>query len=232
MLADAALAGVTEYWVVGDLVAHGPEPAATLGRLMSLPHARFVRGNTDRYVLTGELPPMLPTVDTAQDVQALVSSAASFAWSRGAVTAAGGYDWLASLPVEQRVTLPDGTRVLLVHAAPGRDDGAGLHVGLSDQELLHDTGLAATGADLVFVGHTHLPLDRTVAGIRVVNLGSVSLPATDERRAMWTLLAADESGFSIQRRFADYDVTAVGAALDRAHHPSAVWLKRKLGIVD
>lgn len=229
VLAHAADAGVDEFWVVGDLVAHGPHPAATVRRLMELPSARFVRGNTDRYVLTGEVSGMIPAIDTPRstgDVQVLVSASCSFAWTRGAVTAVGGYEWLASLPVEHRVTLPNGTRVLLVHAAPGRDDGPGVQPAMTDDELLR-RGLADAQAQLIFVGHTHVPLDRTVAGVRVVNLGSVSVPATADRRAMWTLLTAGEDGFTVERRFAEYDVEAVVSALDTEHHPSADWLKAK-----
>lgn len=230
VLADAAEAGVDEIWVVGDLVAHGPCPAETLRRLMDLRHATFVRGNTDRYVLNGELPEMIPTVEaagSASEVQLLVDASSSFAWTRGAITAGGGYAWLASLPVEQRLTLPDATRVLLVHASPGRDDGHGVQAGMTDRELL-DSGFTGIDADLVFVGHTHLPLDRTLAGVRIVNLGSVSRPATPDRRAMWTLLAADDSGFSIERRHVDYDVAAVAQQLDDQHHPSAGWLRATL----
>lgn len=230
VLAAAADARVDEFWVVGDLVAHGPHPGATVRRLMGLPNARCVRGNTDRYVLTGDVSGMSPAIDrvrSAAERQILASALSAFAWTREAVIAAGGYDWLSSLPVEQRVTLPDGTRVLLVHASPGRDDGPGVDPAMTDGELL-DAGLAEAGADLVFVGHTHVPVDRTVAGVQVVNLGSVSLPATADRRAMWTLLVADENGLSIERRYVAYDIEAVAAALDAEHHPSVDWLKTKL----
>jgi predicted phosphodiesterase len=227
VLADAKGARVDEFWVVGDLVAHGPHPDLVVRRLMELPNARFVRGNTDRYVVTGELPAMITGVDQARttaEMQMLVAASTSFAWTRGAVTAAGGYDWLAALPVQQRLSLPDGSVVLLVHASPGRDDGRGVQPDMTDQEL-RAAGIA--GVDLVFVGHTHLPLDRTVAGVRVVNLGSVSVPATPERRAMWTLLSADETGFAVERRFSWYDIDAVVAASYAVRHPSAQWLKAK-----
>ena len=52
-----ARGGADGYLVLGDLVAQGHDPAAVLRRLASLPDARFVRGNTDRYVLTGRGPP-------------------------------------------------------------------------------------------------------------------------------------------------------------------------------
>jgi predicted phosphodiesterase len=46
VLADGTAAGVTRWWVLGDLAAVGPEPAPTLERLANLPNVRFVRGNT------------------------------------------------------------------------------------------------------------------------------------------------------------------------------------------
>lgn len=39
-----------------------------------------------------------------------------------ALAATGWFDWLAALPLEPRLTLPDGTRLLGVHAAPWPDD--------------------------------------------------------------------------------------------------------------
>lgn len=229
VLAAAEDAGVDEYWIVGDLVAHGPRPAETISRLMGLPRCRIVRGNTDRYVLTGDLPSLVPTPEAARtdaERQLRIDAAASLAWTRGAVTAVGGYDWLARLPIELRPALPDGTRVLLVHASPGEDDGPGVQASMSDEELA-ELGVGSAAADLIFVGHTHRPLDRTVDGARVVNLGSVSLPATDDHRAMWTLLTADQHGHSIERRHAAYDLAAVRGDIARQHHPGAVWLTRR-----
>jgi hypothetical protein len=42
---------------------------------------------------------------------------------------------LASLPLEVRSTLPDGTRILGVHAAPGLDDGPGITPHRPEKEL-------------------------------------------------------------------------------------------------
>ncbi len=40
-----------------------------------------------------------------------------------------------NLPLEVRLTLPDGTRLLGVHASPGRDDGPGIQPKHSDDQL-------------------------------------------------------------------------------------------------
>jgi len=41
--------GVDAYWILGDLVAIGPDPVGVLDRLTSLENTRFIRGNGDRY---------------------------------------------------------------------------------------------------------------------------------------------------------------------------------------
>lgn len=228
VLADAAAAGVDEYWIVGDLVANGPRPAETLRRLTGLPNTKIIRGNTDRYTVTGEHPRVagsIETVRTPEEIGVLLRTVAAISWTRGVVTEAGFLSWLGALPLDARITLPDGTRVLLVHAAPGTDDGPGISPAMSDDEVR--TAIAGAEAELIFVGHTHKPLDRTVDGIRVINSGSVSLPASAERRACWTLLTADDRGHMIEARRAEYDLDEVLADLQRVSHPSADWLQAK-----
>jgi len=156
VLADiAAQGGVDEHLVLGDLVAVGYDPVGVLNRLATLRGAHFVQGNTDRYVVTGQRPyPSL--ADAAADVQLiprLVEVAQTFAWTQGVVSEAGWFDWLAALPLEHRLDLPDGTSLLATHVAPGQDNGIGIHPHLSDAEFSARVGQAS--ADLVCVGHTH-----------------------------------------------------------------------------
>jgi len=66
-------------------------------------------------------------------------------WS-GAATASG-----SQAPVGAPDDAPDGSRVLLVHASPGSDDGPGLRPEQSDAELAA-VGFTGDQADLVFVG--------------------------------------------------------------------------------
>ncbi|WP_188896312.1 metallophosphoesterase family protein [Microlunatus endophyticus] len=117
--------------------------------------------------------------------------------------------------------------MLLVHASPGRDDGPGLTVEASDAQLA-ERGFAECDADLVLTGHTHVPADRTLAGVRLINVGSVSLP-TKPRGATWTMVDADETGYRIEHMEAAYDLAEVLAALEATHHPTAAWLEHKLG---
>lgn len=221
VLADIqAQGGVDGYWVLGDLAALGYDPVGVLERLKTLSNVRCTRGNTDRYLITGERPgPSLhEATENADLIQRLVEGATSFAWTQGCVTATGWWDWLSRLPLEVRMTLPDGTRLLGVHASPGSDDGPGIHPGLSEEELINL--LKPAGADLIFVGHTHVPLERIARGIHVINLGSVSMPVVLPLLARYALVEADATGHKIQRREVEYDRQAVIEAVRQVHHPA------------
>lgn len=225
VLADIhAQGGVDETWVLGDLAAIGHDPIGVLERLARLPNARFVRGNTDRYLVTGELPkPSLEDVE--QDPTLLpkyIEVARSFAWTQGAVACNGWLDWLAQLPIEQRMTLPDETRLLGVHASAGKDDGRGAYPGISETEL----GMLMQGCDanLVCVGHTHGTIDMNVNGIRVINLGSVSNAFQPDLRASYLIIEANATGYRVIPRRVEYDRAAVMAALRSMHHPAAEFI--------
>lgn len=206
VLADiAAAGGVDATWVIGDVSDMGSDPVGCIARLQGVPELAIVRGNGDRAVVRSDadsLAARLPDL-SPDDVRLELMYVEEAAWARGAITMAGQLAWLASLPLEVRETLPDGTRVLLVHASPGTDEGTGFRAGQLDNEMRAIWG--SSEAELVLVGHTHIPLDRTVDGVRIFNTGSVSNPVTKDHRAMWALLDIDESGYRIERRFAEYD---------------------------
>lgn len=229
VLADIeAQGGVDGYWILGDFSALGYDPVGVLERITKLPNVLFSRGNHDRYTITGERPG--PTLEQAQTkprlVPLLVAMAANLAWTQGQIRASGWWSWFVDLPLELRLTLPDGTRVLGVHSAPGTDDGPGIIPLLNDDELR--TLLAPAAADIVVVGHTHVPLDRTIDNIRVLNLGSVSNPMRSRLEASYGLLEANTSGHNLQLRYVDYDHQAVIEALHRVKHPTADWLAKMI----
>ena len=224
VVADGRDAGVEQWWALGDLVAIGPDPVGTIERLRSLPGFAALAGNTERYVLTTDRPG--PTAeDVARDpslLELFSVVAASFAWTRGALAATGWLDWLGQLPSELRLTLPDGTRLLGVHASPGRDDGPGITRDASDDDL--QTLLAGAEADLVCGGHTHRPVDRRVGAVRAVNLGSVSNPVEGDHRASYVVLSADRHGASVEHRRVSYDVDRFVRFVEASSHPSADYI--------
>jgi predicted phosphodiesterase len=211
--------GVDEYWALGDLVALGPDPVGVVERLDALRPVSVLRGNTDRYVVTGERPPpsLADAIADPDLVRVITEVAGSFAWTAGYITAAGLGPWLEALPTQFRRTLPDGTRVLAVHAGPNADDGPGIDPRASDAEQA--ALLVGCDADLVFGGHTHRPVDRRVGPIRAVNVGSVSNPVAPDLRASYVILDADTDGYHVEHRRVEYDRAAVISAVEQLKHP-------------
>ncbi|MEM7129896.1 MAG: metallophosphoesterase family protein [Chloroflexota bacterium] len=226
VLADIQSQGEPDaYWVLGDLAALGGQPVDSLERVTALPNVSFVRGNTDRYVTKGDRPPPLPEEVVANPdlLPVLVEVANSFAWTQGMITASGWFDFMDKLPLEQRLTLPDGTRLLGVHASPGTDDGVGVSPD-TPEEVLNEM-FDSCDADLVCVGHTHWPANRQVGNVHVVNLGSVANPRIPSLEATYVLLDANESGYTITHHFVPYARDAVVQILDQVHHPAAGFIE-------
>jgi predicted phosphodiesterase len=229
VLADAEHAGVDQWWALGDLVLFGPRPVEVIERLQSLPRVRFVRGNTDRYVITGEQPhPHATAADAVGDVDLVErygTMAATIGWTRGVLDQAGLLDWLAALPAEQRRQSPDGSVVLGVHASPGADDGPGIDTDRDDDALY--ALLAAGEADVVVGGHTHVATNRTVKHLRACNPGSVGLPRRGAG-ASWMIIEMDDDGVRVEHRRRVFDVEEVIADLHRRRHPSAPFVEQIL----
>lgn len=210
--------------MLGDLVAIGPDPVGTVELIANLPSVEVTTGNTERYVLTDDRPPPHPEEVVADPslLPLYASIQRSFAWTCGALAAHGWLGWLRGLPLEVRIQLPDGTRALGVHASPGRDDGDGITPHRDEEALGAD--LVGADADLVFAGHTHQSTDRVIAGVRAVNLGSVSNPITDDLRASYVILHADRHGHAIEHRRVSYDRSAFLTAVARSGHPAADYI--------
>jgi predicted phosphodiesterase len=222
VLKDAGQFGVDRWWALGDLVLFGPRPAEVLELLHGLPGISMLRGNTDRYVLTGEQPaPHSTAADAAASVdlvQRYAAMAAGIGWTRGVLDQAGLVDDLAALPAQLRLQSRAGATVLGVHASPQADDGQGIEPGVTDEVL--GALLAGCDADVVIGGHTHLPADRLVDGIRALNPGSTGLPHTCGA-ANWLLLEDDGDALAVMHRSAPFDVNEVVSDLARRRHPNA-----------
>jgi predicted phosphodiesterase len=225
---DAVLAhidgNVDKYLFLGDYAAIGFDPAGVLERVTALPNASFIRGNTDRYIITGDRPsPRADKVLENPDLLPIVMAVhAEFVWAQGYLAATGWLEWLAELPLEHRLTLPNGARLLAVHAAPGRDDGDGFHTDMSDEEI---TAMAqGCGADIVTVGHYHQPMERIVEDIHCINVASISNPQPGDRRAKYVTIDANADGYAVHFHRVEYDYQAVIDALYRVRHPVADYI--------
>ena len=85
-------------------------------------------------------------------------------------------------------------RVLYCHATPRND--LDIFTERTPEERIAPL-FADVDADVIVCGHTHMQFDRTIAGKRVINSGSVGVPYEDEPGAYWTL--------DLEHRRTEYD---------------------------
>ena len=226
VLQDADRFAVDRWWALGDLVLFGPRPVEVLELLRGLPGIGMLRGNTDRYVLTGEQPaPHATAADAVANldlVQRYAAMAAGIGWTRGVLDQAGLLAELTTLPTQLRLQLPSGATVLGVHASPAADDGPGIGPTIADEQL--GPLLADCDADLVIGGHTHDITDRVVNGIRALNPGSAGLPRTGAV-AGWLMLEDDgHTPLTVTQRTVPFDAQAVVDDLQQRRHPNAAFV--------
>jgi diadenosine tetraphosphatase ApaH/serine/threonine PP2A family protein phosphatase len=184
---------------------------------------QFLRGNTDRYVVSGERPfPHAEDVERDPSLAPLFTAVeASFAWTRAQMSDAD-LAWLGALPASQRTRLADGTRLLAVHASPRSDDGVGITPEIADDQLA--ALLEDVDADIVCGGHTHQPTDRRVGARRAINLGSVSNPITSDLRATYVIADSDRHGHRVAHQRVAYDHDAVVQRAEQSGHPEAHYI--------
>ena len=150
--------------VGGDVAAGGDEPGETIERLRGLgDRVVWIRGNADRELYPGEeglAPPGALDETRARLTEEQI-------------------EFLHQLPPTAQVD-----RVLYCHATPRND--VDIFTERTPEERLVEI-FGSTDADVVVCGHTHTQFERTIAGKRVVNSGSVGMPYENEAGAYWTL---------------------------------------------
>ncbi len=100
------------------------------------------------------------------------------------------------LPTHQRIPLEDGGELVLVHGSPA-DPAEALTHDMSDAEI--SALLGDDPADLVVCGASHVPFDRVVSDVRIVNVGSVGeAPGAGPRVAHATWIESTPRGLFVE----------------------------------
>jgi predicted phosphodiesterase len=188
VLATAERRSFHKLLVAGDIVFPGPEPLETWRRLTAA-GAVMVQGLSDRAVAT--LDPSALHARSEHERERLDRM-------RGARDALGDLilQRIRRLPTHQRLPLEDGGELLLVHGSPS-DPGEPLTHDMSDQEV--NALLGDDVADVVVCGASHVPFDRMVGGVRIVNVGSVGeAPGAGARIAHATWIESTPRGVHVE----------------------------------
>jgi diadenosine tetraphosphatase ApaH/serine/threonine PP2A family protein phosphatase len=205
--AVVADAGAVDGWInLGDILSGPLWPAETADYLMQRGWLTMA-GNHERQLLT-QPPARMSATDRHTAAQLHAEHRA----------------WLASLPAQLR---PEAG-LLCVHGTPASDLVYLLHTvspdGLRDATAAEASErLGDVQAELLLCGHSHLPRDVQLDAARVVNPGSVGLPAYDDNHphfhvvetgsphARYAIIERSAGGWQVQLRQVAYDWHAAAA---------------------
>jgi putative phosphoesterase len=126
--------------------------------------------------------------------------------------------WLTTLPPTARVEVGGLGPVLFCHGSPRSDED--VVTAVSDPDRVAPM-LAGVDESIVVSGHTHVQFDRSVAGHRLINAGSIGMPYQGVAgRAFWTILGPD-----VEPRSSAFDADAFAAILRSTGYPNPEWFE-------
>jgi predicted phosphodiesterase len=213
VLAELRREPVDEVVIGGDVLP-GPMPRETLALLAGLEvPVRFIHGNGELAVLAqiDAVDPSAVTYwGTTSGNPPPESVRETLRWTAAQIASEAGpvRHWRRT----HRQAIAGIGDVLFCHATPHNETDA--FTRLTRDEALVPV-FADVAAALVVCGHTHMQFDRVVAGVRVVNAGSVGMPF-GEPGADWLLLGPD-----VELRHTTYDCHAAAAQVRATPYPEA-----------
>jgi len=159
----------------GDIVGHGPHPTEVV-RLLVEQRVEAILGNVDRKVLG------LLQVPKKLKKRLGKKAHAPAAW---AALALGDAEraWLGGLPKELRFSA-GAANVWVVHGSPLSDTDY-IYPSITAQALASKLG--EVRPHVLVCGHSHIPFTKRIAGVRVVNCGSVGRPFDGDPRGAMAL---------------------------------------------
>ena len=199
---DAVREEADKVFCLGDIVNYGPYPTACLERVRDLTDG-IVRGNHDNAIGRD--------AECGCSIKYKELSDAGKIYTKGILNK-DEKDYLANLPVTLHTKI-NGTEFLFSHGSPGGDMYKYLRPDVSQKEL--EDELKDIHADIVFIGHTHLPMVRKIHDIIVVNPGSVGQPRDGVPMASYAVW--EDGSISIKR--VPYDIEATIKGLQGSNIP-------------
>jgi putative phosphoesterase len=194
--------GIDQLYCLGDLVGYGAFPNQVI-ELVRGRHIPTIMGNYDDGVGFDKDECGCAYTDDEMRRLGLVS----VEWSKQQVTA-DNKAYLRHLLSDIRLNF-HGRRLRLLHGSPRRIN----EYVYEDRAAKSLSRIAqAADADVLVMGHTHLPYVKEVDGVLFVNDGSVGKPKDGDTRAAYAIFdIGDELKVTIRR--VAYDVQAAAAAV-------------------
>lgn len=203
VLEDIEQYGVDHIVVAGDLVG-GPKPTETI-RLLRTLGSWMIRGNSDtnfvRYAIgkpPAEWRTSLQWGLTRWGVHQLDTNA---------------LDFIASLPEQRVIDLPNADAIRVVHGSPRNPTGS-IYPDRDPATL--DLALSQISEPALVCGHTHEPWVRERDGRLALNPGAVCGPLNGDTRAQYALLTWQDERWQVEHRAVSYDLSQIRADFEES----------------
>jgi putative phosphoesterase len=186
----------------GDVLGYGPDPLECINAMISL-GVNCIAGNHDLAAYSGDSSRLNAYAQAAISVQRQLLKQSQVAW-------------LGRLPASLALEL-GGVKVSVYHGSPMSPSYEYVYpeeAGLRTEEFLE-----FTGADLLILGHTHIPYLIRLGERLLLNPGSVGQPRDGDPKASYALLDIDEGRVEVIHRRVEYDIDGVADRIRRRGIP-------------
>jgi putative phosphoesterase len=197
---DIRFNNIDKIFICGDLAMAGPEPAETVDFILDLikkDNAVVIQGNTDEMIVKSTGSPD----DKYTPANKTMAEALKYAQS---VLRPDQKEFLYELPAKLTVKIGN-LDILLVHGS----------VRANNEDILPDMNIEkvrkiinGASENIIFCGHTHIPVAYHVGKQTVINAGSVGRPFTDTPNASYVILNYPDlvgKKFDFNYRLVPYD---------------------------
>lgn len=221
VLEDIKNNGIEKIFILGDLAFCGPQPDETVSFIRdNMSQHVSIQGNTDLMIVkaTGEEgDPYTPKLE-------MMANALRYSQK---VLSDENKEYLANLPVKHTEAFGP-LKVLFVHGSPRRND-EGITADMKYSKL--DEIFADVEENMIFCGHTHIPITHQSSGKTIINVGSVGRPFGENPRAVYAILdvtKVEQREFDIEHRYVKYDLQKAAEQLVQCDFEGAEILSEML----
>ena len=202
---------VNELICVGDFVGYAAEPNEVV-RLAGSKRMRAVMGNHDYAAVT-------------RDVRGLDPIAARAALWTSEQLSKENLKFLSDLPTHLELSYGK-QKLYIVHGSPREPLDERVFPDSPNRllaELVRDLE-----ADIILMGHTHMPMKRLIYGKLMVNPGGVGQPRDRDPRASYVVLNIGEE-VEVEYRRVEYDVESTAQKMEVAGLPRELAMRLFFG---
>jgi len=199
----------------GDIVDYNPWPSESIKLVREL-DIKTVMGNHDRDSAAGTPIGYNPYAER------------SCIWTNRKLTTEEK-KYLLSLPETLRYTF-DGVKFFICHGSPNLPVDEYIFPPPTTPESYLRELITQTEADILILGHTHVPFIYEWNGKYVLNPGGVGQPRDGDPRASYVLMEIDGSEVRFKHRRVSYNIDEVAKAIVEAGLPKMLAKRLYLGL--